>query len=124
MNIKQETIKAEFVKGLADSLAICAPAFASLTEENGAQIMSQGRGQMARTAILAGLIAHSNEMNGTAAVYLRARNVVRPSTDAQRTRWRGGGPGRGRGVSGPKDQRQGGCWQSQRNSILSPACLQ
>ena len=93
---EQKTTKAEIVKALADSFAHCDPAFASLTEENGAQVMTQGRGQVARSAILAGLIAHSNEMYGTAAVYLRAKNVVPPSTEGnQQPHQRGGGPGRG-----------------------------
>ncbi len=93
---EQKTSKAEIVKALADSFAHCDPAFAALTEESGAQIMTQGRGQVARSAILAGLVAHSNEMYGTAAVYLRAKNVVPPSTEGnQQPQPRGGGPGRG-----------------------------
>jgi hypothetical protein len=96
INNEQKTTKTEMVKALADSFAFCDPAFASLTEENGAQMMARGRGQMARSAILADLITHSNEMYGTAAVYLRAKNVVPPSTEgAQQPQQRGGGPGRG-----------------------------
>jgi len=94
INNEQKTSKAEIVKALADSFALCDPAFDMLTEENGAQPMTQGRGQMARSAILAGLIAHSNEMYGTAAVYLRAKNVVPPSTEGAQQPQRGGGPGR------------------------------
>lgn len=96
VNNEQKTAKAEIVKALADSFAHCDPAFAALTEGNGAEMMTQGRGQMARSAILAGLIAHSNEMYGTAGVYLRAKNVVPPSTEGnQQQPARGGGPGRG-----------------------------
>jgi uncharacterized damage-inducible protein DinB len=93
---EQKTSKAEIQKALAASFAFCDDAFASLTEANGTQMMAQGRGQMARAAILANLIAHSNEMYGYAAVYLRAKNVVPPSTDeAQRGRGAGGRGGRG-----------------------------
>lgn len=95
-NLEQKTTKAEFVKALADSFAFCDDAFSSLTEENGAQMMARGRGQMSRAAILSDLIAHSNEMYGAAGVYLRAKNIVPPSTEAEGAR-RGGGPGRGRG---------------------------
>lgn len=95
VNNEQKTTKAEIVKALADSFAHCDPAFAMLTEANGAEAMTQGRGQMARSAILAGLIAHSNEMYGTAGVYLRAKNVVPPSTEGNQQAPRGGGPGRG-----------------------------
>lgn len=95
-NNEQKKTKAEIVKALADSFAFCDDAFASLTDENRGQLMARGRGQMARDAILADLIAHSNEMYGYAAVYLRAKNVVPPSTDEQPQRGGGAGPaGRG-----------------------------
>lgn len=89
---EQKTSKAEIQKALAASFAFCDDAFASLTEESGRQMMAQGRGQMARAAILANMIVHSNEMYGYAAVYLRAKNVVPPSTDEGQ---RGRGAGRG-----------------------------
>lgn len=95
-NNEQKTTKAEIVKALAESFAFCDDAFSSLSDQNRGQIMARGRGQMARDAILADLIAHSNEMYGYAAVYLRARNVVPPSSDEQPQRGRGAGPaGRG-----------------------------
>jgi len=95
-NNEQKTTKAEIVKALAESFAFCDDAFSSLSDQNRGQIMARGRGQMARDAILADLIAHSNEMYGYAAVYLRAKNVVPPSTDEQPQRGRGAGPaGRG-----------------------------
>jgi hypothetical protein len=95
VNNEQKTVRAEIMKALADSFAFCDPAFAALTEANGAEIMTQGRGQVARSAILAGLIAHSNEMYGTAGVYMRAKNVVPPSTEGAQQPQRGAGPGRG-----------------------------
>jgi hypothetical protein len=93
---EQKTNKAEIQKALAASFAFCDDAFASLTDESGAQMVTQGRGQIARSAALAGMITHSNEMYGYAAVYLRAKNVVPPSSDE---RARGGGAG-GRGGRG------------------------
>ena len=95
VNNEQKTVRAEIIKALADSFAFCDPAFAALTEANGAEIMTQGRGQVARSAILAGLVAHSNEMYGTAGVYMRAKNVVPPSTEGNAQPQRGAGPGRG-----------------------------
>ena len=95
VNNEQKTARAEIIKALADSFAFCDPAFAALTEANGAEMMTQGRGQMARSGILAGLVAHSNEMYGTAGVYMRAKNVVPPSTEGGQQPQRGGGPGRG-----------------------------
>jgi hypothetical protein len=95
VNNEQKTVRAEIIKALADSFAFCDPAFAALTEANGAEIMTQGRGQVARAAILAGFVAHSNEMYGTAGVYMRAKNVVPPSTEGNQQPQRGAGPGRG-----------------------------
>jgi hypothetical protein len=95
VNNEQKTVRAEIIKALADSFAFCDPAFAALTEANGAEIMTQGRGQVARSAILAGLVAHSNEMYGAAGVYMRAKNVVPPSTEGNQQQQRGAGPGRG-----------------------------
>jgi len=95
VNNEQKTARAEIIKALADSFAFCDPAFAALTEASGAEIIPQGRGMMARSAILAGLIAHSNEMYGTAGVYMRAKNVVPPSTEGNQAPQRGAGPGRG-----------------------------
>ena len=90
---EQKTSKAEIQRALAASFAFCDDAFASLTDESGAQMVPQGRGgQMARSAVLAGMITHSNEMYGYAAVYLRAKNVVPPSSDETQ---RGRGAGRG-----------------------------
>jgi hypothetical protein len=94
VNNEQKTTRAEIVKALADSFAFCDPAFAALTEANGTEIVTQGRGQVARSAVLAGLVSHSNEMYGTAAVYLRAKNVVPPSTEGNAAPQRGGGPGK------------------------------
>ncbi len=82
-NLEQKTTKAEFVKALGDSFAFCDDAFASLTDANAAQVLPQGRGQTARAAILANMLSHSNEMYGTAGVYLRAKNIVPPSTENQ-----------------------------------------
>lgn len=54
--------KAEFVKALADSFAICDKAFAALTDQNATELINQGRGQIARGAEAAGG-AGSSEMN-------------------------------------------------------------
>src|SRR5262245_24995481 len=101
-NNEQKTTKAEFVKALADSFAFCDDAFSGLNDQNRGQVMARGRGQMAREAILADLVAHSNEMYGYAAVYLRAKNVVPPSSDEQPAR--GGGAGGGGRMGGGRGQ--------------------
>ena len=82
--------RAEIIKGLADSFALCDKAFAMLTDENASELIAGGRGgQQARAAALLGVIAHGNEMYGIYTVYQRAQNIVPPST-AARGRGRGG----------------------------------
>jgi hypothetical protein len=82
--------KAEIVKALADSFAICDKAFGMLTDQNASELVAQGRGQIARGALMANIIAHGNEMYGVSGVYLRAKNIVPPSTERM-----GGMRGRG-----------------------------
>ena len=85
--------KAEFVKALADSFALCDKAFAALTDQNALEMVKQGQGEIARAALLANVVAHSNEMYGTGAVYMRAKGMVPPSTERMAAgRGRAGGP--------------------------------
>ncbi len=86
--------KAEFQKALADSFAVCDKAFAALTEQNANEMVKQGANDIARAALLANVIAHSNEMYGTGAVYMRAKGLVPPSTERATAAAAGrGGPG-------------------------------
>jgi uncharacterized damage-inducible protein DinB len=88
--------KAEFVKALDDSFAFCDDAYSSLTDGNASEMIMQGRGQIARAAVLANNITHDNEMAGTAYVYMRAKGLVPPSTENAPARGGGrGGPGGG-----------------------------
>jgi hypothetical protein len=95
--------KAEFVKALADSFTFCDSAYAALTDANATEMVTQGRGSIAKGAALANNVAHNNEMYGTGAVYLRAKNIVPPSTEnAAAAR---GGAGGGRGAPGGRSGR-------------------
>jgi DinB superfamily len=82
--------KADAVKALADSFALCDKAFSSTTDENAVQFVKQGQNEVTRAAALYGVLVHGNELYGTSAVYLRSKNIVPPSTERQ-------GRGRGRG---------------------------
>ena len=73
--------KAEFTKALADSFALCDKAFAALTDQNAMEMVKQGQGEIARAALLANVVIHSNEMYGTGSVYMRAKGLVPPSTE-------------------------------------------
>jgi hypothetical protein len=82
--------RAEILKGLADSFALCDKAFEALTDANASEMLTGGRGgPRARATALLGVIAHGNEMYGIYTVYQRAQNMVPPST-AARGRGRGG----------------------------------
>jgi hypothetical protein len=96
-NLETEAItKDALTKALADSFALCDKAFAGLTDQNAMEMVRQGQNEIARSALLAGVVTHSNEMYGTASVYLRAKGLVPPSTERQgQMMQRGGGAGRG-----------------------------
>ena len=79
---EKKTTKAEFVKALADSFAFCDEAFKMLTDANATEMVKQGQNSVARGAILANVIAHNNEMYGTAiAVHAARKGLVPPSTE-------------------------------------------
>lgn len=86
--------KAEFQKALADSFAVCDKAFAALNDQNANEMVKQGANEIARAALLANVLTHSNEMYGTGAVYMRAKGLVPPSTERAAAASAGrGGPG-------------------------------
>jgi uncharacterized damage-inducible protein DinB len=79
--------KAEATKALADSFAMCDELFANLTDASATEMVKAGQNEQTRAASLYGVIVHGNELYGTAAVYLRSKNIVPPSTEnAQRGR--------------------------------------
>ncbi len=78
---KELTSKTEFTKLLRDSFTFCADAVAALTDESAMELVHQGQGEVARGAVLAGLLAHNSEMYGISTVYLRAKNLIPPSSD-------------------------------------------
>ena len=90
-DLETKTTRAEFVKALADSFAFCDDAFSSLTDQNALEMVKQGQNEVTRAGVLLNMIAHSNEMYGTSVVYLRAKNIVPPSTE---------NAGQGRGMRG------------------------
>jgi hypothetical protein len=90
--------KPDVLKALNASFAFCDDAFSSLTPANAMDMITQGRGQLTRAGALANLVAHSNEMYGTSAAYMRARGLVPPSTERQQAgRGAPAAPGGGRG---------------------------
>ena len=83
--------KADIVKALNDSFALCDEAYSSLSDANAMEFVKQGQGEIQRAAVLMNNVVHDNEMFGTAAVYMRSKGMVPPSTErAQGMRGRGG----------------------------------
>lgn len=83
--------KADVTKALAESFALCDEAFAAVTDANATDMVKQGPNEVTRAAALYGLIAHDNELAGTAYVYLRSKNIVPPSTERAQSAGRGRG---------------------------------
>ena len=77
----QKKTRAEFVAALTDSFAECDKAYEGTTDANAMEVVPGGRGSQTRLGVLWGNIAHNNEMYGTIAVYMRAKNLVPPSSD-------------------------------------------
>lgn len=81
VNNEEKHGKAEAVAALKASFDYCDPAVAALTDQSALELVQSGRNQMARGWVLANLVAHSNEMYGTTAVYMRLKGLVPPSTE-------------------------------------------
>lgn len=85
--------KAELVAALQKSFEVCDQAYSGTNAANHDAAIAGGfGGPQPRNAVLWGNLVHSEEMYGTAAVYLRIKGVVPPSSAG-----RGGGKGKGKG---------------------------
>lgn len=80
---RELAVKAEVMKALSESFEVCDAVFATLTDATAAEFMKVGQGEVVRSAVISGLLAHDSEMYGIATVYLRAKNLVPPSTRRQ-----------------------------------------
>jgi uncharacterized damage-inducible protein DinB len=78
--------KADIVKALAESFALCDDFVNGTTEENALQFVRQGPNEITRATAVQFLIAHDSEMYGIATVYLRLAGHVPPSTARQMKR--------------------------------------
>lgn len=83
--------KAEVTKALAESFALCDPLFSEVSDANATESVKMGMNEVTRVAALYGILVHGNEMYGTAAVYLRSKNIVPPSTENMGRGMRGRG---------------------------------
>ena len=74
--------KAEVIAALKESSDECDSVFNSLTDAEALKTVDVGRGSRTKLAILQGLVLeHSQEVYGYAAVYMRLKGIVPPSSD-------------------------------------------
>ena len=91
-NLEQDLkTKADVIKALAESYALCDKAFEAVTDANVTEMVKQGPNEVTRAAALYGVIVHGNEMAGTAYAYLRSKNIVPPPTERAQGATRGRG---------------------------------
>lgn len=73
--------KADLVKALNDSLALCDRAYGMVTAANVAELITTGQNQASRGGRMSGNTAHNNESYGTMVVYMRLKGLVPPSSE-------------------------------------------
>jgi hypothetical protein len=73
--------KADLVKALNDSLALCDQAYAAATAANVAEMVTVGQSVASRGGRMSSNTAHNNESYGTLVVYLRLKGFVPPSSE-------------------------------------------
>jgi hypothetical protein len=80
----EPTNKSAVLEILAESFAFCDSVLSSLTDASANEFVRQGPVEVPKSAALVGLLAHDAEMYGITTVYLRAKNIVPPSTARQK----------------------------------------
>jgi uncharacterized damage-inducible protein DinB len=76
------TAKADLIKALNESFAMCDAAINAMTDEKLLEkVTNAGRGETARGVWVSTAIAHANEHYGNLVTYLRLKNIVPPSTE-------------------------------------------
>ena len=86
-NLEEELqTKASIIDALADSFVFCDGVVAAFSDDDATSFIRQGPGEVARSAAMVGLVGHDTEMYGISTVYLRAKNLVPPSTARQMQR--------------------------------------
>ena len=81
INSEDYKSKAQAVKALAASFAFCDSAFSSLTEKSLLEYVKERDGEITRAGSIAHFIAHGNDVYGYAAVYMRLKGLVPPTTE-------------------------------------------
>jgi hypothetical protein len=86
--------KADLIKALQESNALCDQAYATLTDAHANEARPFLRGQRTLIGVLEFNIAHHNETSGTMVPYMRMKGVVPPSSDNAGGAGKGGAKGK------------------------------
>jgi uncharacterized damage-inducible protein DinB len=78
---KPKSDKPSLVVSLKASFDYCDPAYASMTDKQGAAPVTWFRWRMSKLGLLNWNIAHDNEMYGIIGAFLRIKGLVPPSSD-------------------------------------------
>lgn len=73
--------KAEISAALKEAFDFCDTMYDSLTDASALQMIQGRGGQVSRLSVITANLAHLNEEYGYAAVYLRLKGIVPPSSD-------------------------------------------
>ena len=79
-NFEERTTKAGLVEALEMSFGFCEEAYASMTDEKGAEMVSFFGSEMAASAVLAFNSAHNYEHYGNLVTYMRINGITPPSS--------------------------------------------
>jgi hypothetical protein len=72
---RELTAKTDVIKALSESFALCDDVFGTLTDASGAEFTKVGQGEVVRSAVIAGLLAHDSEMYGIARRQMQQRSA-------------------------------------------------
>ncbi len=81
VSVAGKTSKADIVSALEESFEVCDNAYNSLTDANASETVKTARGEMTRMGLLVNNVAHDSEQYGLIAMYLRAKNLIPPSSE-------------------------------------------
>jgi hypothetical protein len=87
----QKTSKADLLAALKESCEMCDQAYEGTTADNYLSPVQSFRGASPRVSVLYGNFGHDQECYGSMAVYMRAKEMVPPSTERMQMQMKGKG---------------------------------
>jgi hypothetical protein len=78
-----KTSKADLVAALKESFTYCDGIYDSLTDADATKMVTIGRMERSKLAVLWGIVVHDNEVYGAMGVYMRLKGIVPPSSEGR-----------------------------------------